>query len=70
VEIEHHFAPRQKLIFLLPGRKLWMDSGVTGRDIFPYGGAKLMGPAYLFSRMPLQSMVKAKNSSCLSSEAS
>jgi hypothetical protein len=55
---------------MLPVMKLWMDSGVTGRNVFPRGGAKLMGPPCLFSRMPLQSMVKAKNSSCLSSEAS
>jgi hypothetical protein len=54
----------------LPAMKLWMDSGVTGRNVFPHGGAKLMGPPCLFSRMPLQSMVKAKNSLCLSSEAS
>jgi hypothetical protein len=55
---------------MLPVMKLWMDSGVTGRNVFPRGGAKLMGPPCLFSRMPLQFMVKAKNSSCLSSEAS
>ena len=50
--------------------KVWMDSGVTGPNVFPHGAAKLMGPRCLFSGMPLQSMVQAKNSSCFSSEAS
>ena len=55
---------------VLPAMKLWMDSGVRGRNVVPGGGAKLMGPSCLFCRMLLQSMVQAKNSSCLSSEAS
>ena len=50
--------------------KLWMDFGVTGRNVSSHGGAELMGPLCLFSGIPLQSMVQAKNSSCLSSEAS